>query len=335
MILVYSTIYTVSSMASKSFSSTALSIYDFLERFPNDQACQDALEQARWPHGFVCPRCEHHSARTFARNGRKMFECRGCRYQTHPGVGTIFTDTKLPLKIWFFALYLLTQSKTNVSALELTRHLGVCQRTAWRIKHKIMEAMSRQDAARQLRGFVEIDDAYLGGERNDGIRGRGASGKQPFIIAVSTDRAGRPHLAAADPVARFDKPEVERWARTRMHNNVRIFCDGLGGFHAFDDLGLSPVRMPSQPGRKAAQQPRMKWVNTVLGNIKRAIDGRYHSIRCQKYARRYLHEATWRFNRRDKMATIIFKLIDASAQCATVTERALRDIPTLSTETRR
>ena len=79
----------------------------------------------------------------------------------------------------------------------------------------------------------------------------------------------------------------------------------------------------------------MKWVNTVLGNIKRAIDGCYHSIRCQKYARRYLHEATWRFNRRDKMATIIFKLIDASVQCTTVTERALRDIPDLSTDTRR
>ena len=175
-------------MASKSFSSTALSIDDFLTRFPDDQACQDALERTRWPHGFVCPRCEHSSARTFPRSGRKVFECRRCLHQTHPGVGTIFTDTKLPLKTWFFALYLLTQSKTNVAGLELTRHLGVCQRTAWRIKHKIMEAMSRQDAARQLRGFVEIDDAYLGGERNDGIRGRRCVGE----TAIHYRRVDRP-----------------------------------------------------------------------------------------------------------------------------------------------
>lgn len=313
-------------MASRSTNQDRFTIQMFLNRFPTDQACQKALEQARWPDGFVCPRCEHHSARTFPRSGRTMFECRRCRHQTHPAVGTIFTDTKLPLRTWFFALYLLTQSKTNVAGLELTRHLGVCPRTAWRIKHKIMEAMSRQETRRQLRGFVEVDDAYLGGERNDGIRGRGASGKQPFIIAVSTDRQGRPIFAVADPVARFDKREVERWARDRIHSNVRIFCDGLGGFHAFDDLGLAPERMPSQPGRKAAQQPRMKWVNTVLGNIKRAIDGCYHSIRGQKYARRYLHEATWRFNRRDNMAAILFKLLDASAQCRTVTEKMLRDM---------
>jgi len=314
--------------------SKALTLFNFLERFPSDQACQEASERARWPDGFVCPRCTLRSARTFPRNGRKMFECRGCRHQTHPGVGTIFTDTKLPLRTWFIALYLLTQSKTNVAGLELTRHLGVCQRTAWRMKHKIMEAMSRQEAGRKLRGLVEIDDAYLGGERNEGVRGRGAPGKQAFIIAVSTDREGRPHWAVADPVARFDKTEVERWARARL-SNVRIYCDGLGGFHAFDDLGLAPQRMPSQPGRKAAQHPRMKWVNTVLGNIKRAIDGRYHSIRCQKYARRYLHEATWRFNRRDTMGDIIFNLIDASIRCQTVTERMLRDIAPLSTDTRR
>ena len=331
----HSVIYGASDMISGASSSSALTFFDFLDRFADEQSCQKALERARWPDGFVCPRCEHRSARTFPRNNRKMFECRGCRHQTHPAVGTIFTDTKLPLRTWFVALYLLTQSKTNVAGLELTRHLGVCQRTAWRIKHKIMEAMSRQEAARQLRGFVEVDDAYLGGERNEGIRGRGAPGKQPFIMAVSTDREGRPYRAVADPVTRFDKPEVKRWARSRIHSNVRIFCDGLGGFHAFDDLGLAPQRMPSQPGRKAAQQPRMKWVNTVLGNIKRAIDGRYHSIRCQKYARRYLHEATWRFNRRDKMPDMIFKLIDASTRCRTVTERMLRDISPLTTETRR
>jgi len=322
-------------MAAQSSSMSSFTIQMFLERFSSEQACQDALKQSRWPDGFVCPRCAGGSARTFPRNGRIMFECRGCRHQTHPGVGTIFTDTKLPLKTWFFALYLLTQSKTNVAALELTRHLGVCQRTAWRIKHKIMEAMSRQEAARQLRGFVEVDDAYLGGERNEGVRGRGAPGKQAFIIAVSTDWEGRPQYAVADPVIRFDKPEVARWARSRIHTNVRIFCDGLGGFRAFDDLGLTTERMPSQPGRKSAQQPRMKWVNTVLGNIKRAMDGRYHSILCQKYARRYLHEATWRFNRRDKMQDIIFKLIESSIRCKTVTERMLREITPLNTETRR
>lgn len=320
-------------MTAAASAKRCLSHREFIERFATESDCQKALEQARWPNGFVCPACGQHSARTFRRNGRTLFECRACRHQTHPGVGTIFTDTKLPLTVWFLALYLLTQSKTNVAALELTRHLGVCQRTAWRMKHKIMEAMSRHDDSCQLRGFVEIDDAYLGGERNEGIRGRGAPGKQPFIMAVSTDGEGRPYRAVADPVARFDKSEVARWAKNRLGANTQIYCDGLGGFYAFDQLGLAPQRMPSLKGRKAAQQPRMKWVNTVLSNIKRAIDGRYHSIRCQKYARRYLHEATWRFNRRADMATLLNQALVAAVCCKTVTESMLRGIPLISTET--
>ena len=313
----------------------SISLKEFLIKFSTEQACQQELERIRWPDGYACPRCENRGHRCFLRGGRKMFECSQCGHQTHPGVGTIFTDTKLPLTTWFIAIYLLTQSKTNVSALELTRHLDVCYRTAWRMKHKIMEAMTQQESSRQLQGFIEIDDAYLGGERNGGLVGRGSPGKQAFIIAVSTDQEGRPHHAVADPVARFDKAEVRLWAERRLATNVKVFCDGLGGFYAFDDLELEPERMPSAPGRKSAQHPRMKWVNTVLGNIKRAMDGRYHAIRQHKYARRYLNEATWRFNRRGTMPNIMHKLIVASVACSTLTEKVLRDTNPYVTETRR
>lgn len=313
----------------------SLSLKQFLSKFATEEACQQELERIRWRDGFACPRCEHGGHRCFSRGGRKMFECNQCGHQTHPGVGTIFTDTKLPLTTWFIAIYLLTQSKTNVSALELTRHLDVCYRTAWRMKHKIMEAMAQQESSRQLQGCIEIDDAYLGGERNGGLRGRGSPGKQAFVIAVSTDNQGHPHHAVADPVARFDKAEVGLWAKRRLGANVQVFCDGLGGFYAFDDLGIAPERMPSVPGRKSAQHPRMKWVNTVLGNIKRAMDGRYHAIRQQKYARRYLSEATWRFNRRGKMPDIMRTLIVASVACSAITESVLRDTNPYVTETRR
>ncbi|EQD55650.1 ISXo5 transposase transposase [mine drainage metagenome] len=92
-----------------------------------------------------------------------MWQCSACRHQTTLLSGTLFEATKLPLRTWFLALYLLTQSKTNVAALELMRHLGVCYRTAWRIKHKLMQAMTEREAGRQLGGLVQIDDAYLGG----------------------------------------------------------------------------------------------------------------------------------------------------------------------------
>jgi hypothetical protein len=81
-------------------------------------------------------------------------------------------------------MHLLTQSKNNVSALELKRHLGVCYKSPWLMKHKLMEVMRQREDSRQLDGRVEIDDAYLGGERSGGKRGRGSQNKVPFVAAV-------------------------------------------------------------------------------------------------------------------------------------------------------
>ena len=97
---------------------------------------------------------------------------RACRHQCSVISGTIFEATKLGLSRWFLAMHLLTQSKNNVAALELMRHLGVCYKTAWLIKHKLMEVMRVREEGRQLDGRVEIDDAYLGGERSGGKAGR-------------------------------------------------------------------------------------------------------------------------------------------------------------------
>lgn len=119
---------------------------------------------------------------------RSITKCRAYRHQTTLRAGTLFQASKLSLRLWMQAIYLLTSSKTNVAALELKRHLGVNYKTAWRLKHKVMQAMSEREAPRKLAGFVQIDDAYLGGERNGGKRGRGVIWpKRP--IASTADSA--------------------------------------------------------------------------------------------------------------------------------------------------
>lgn len=110
---------------------------------------------------------------------------------------------------------MLTHTKTNVSGLELSRHLGVHSRTAWRVKHKVMQAMTMRETARHLTGFVQIDDAYLGGERNGGKAGRGSENKRPFVIAVETDVVGHPGCAVIEPVAGFTKVALTQWAQRR------------------------------------------------------------------------------------------------------------------------
>ena len=157
-----------------------LSMAQFQARYGTEASCEQALQQARWPEGFVCPVCKGRRASCFSRRGRSMWQCSECQHQTSLRAGTVFENSKLPLTTWLLALYLLSQHKTNLSALALMRYLGVCYRTAWRLKHKLMQVMSEQEARRRLGGLVQLDDAYLGGEYRGGKPGRGSPNKRPF-----------------------------------------------------------------------------------------------------------------------------------------------------------
>ena len=165
-----------------------LSMAEFLDRYGSEDKCEAALVAARWPQGFACPACGCGRAQRVRSRGRRYWQCGACRHQCSAISGTIFESTKLALTRWFLAMHLLTQSKNNVSALELKRHLGVCYKSAWLMKHKLMEVMRQREDSRVLDGRVEIDDAYLGGERSGGKSGRGSENKVPFIAAVQTTR---------------------------------------------------------------------------------------------------------------------------------------------------
>ena len=107
-----------------------LSLAEFMQRFGSDEAFEATLIQSRWPQGFICPDCGRGVHSAFRREGRLYWQCSACRHQCSVISGTIFASSKLGLSRWFLAMHLLTQSKNNVSALELKRHLGVCYRTA-------------------------------------------------------------------------------------------------------------------------------------------------------------------------------------------------------------
>ncbi|EQD60156.1 ISXo5 transposase [mine drainage metagenome] len=256
-----------------------------------------------------------------------MWQCSACRHQTTLLSGTIFEATKLPLRTWFLALYLLTQSKTNVAALELMRHLGVCYRTAWRIKHKLMQAMTEREAGRQLGGLVQIDDAYLGGERNGGKPGRGSENKCPFVIAVELSAESHPLHAVITPVAGFTTQALTDWTRLHLRPETEVHSDGLGAFRAVIEAGHAHTVIESEGGRAATEAGGMRWVNTVLSNVKRSLDGTYHAFRFAAYAHRYLAEAAWRFNRRFDLKILVPRLLVAAARCKAWPERRLRAMP--------
>lgn len=302
-----------------------LSLPEFQERYGTEAKAYRALYRARWPKGFRCPQCGERRRSKFQRAGRVYYQCRACRHQTTLVSGTLFEHSRLPLRTWLLALYLLTSTKTNLSGLELKRHLGVNWKTAWRIKHKVMHAMAIREGRRQLERIVQIDDAYLGGERNGGKTGRGAPGKQPFVVAVETDATlEHPRYAVLEPVRAFDNVSLQDWFTRRLRPDAEVYSDGLACFARSVDTGHAHSVLVAGGGRAACQARGARWVNVVLANAKRAISGRYHAIKQAKYARRYLAEAQYRFNRRFRLAEMLPRLARAMMLCVPCPEPLLR-----------
>jgi transposase-like protein len=301
-----------------------LSLMEFQQHFGTEAQCEDALERTRWPDGFVCGGCGN-TGHCVVWHGRvKTFQCHGCRRQTTLTSGTIFQATKLPLRLWFLAMYWLTQTKNNVAALELRRILGVCYRTAWRLKHKLLQVMAEAEADRRLAVRVEIDDAYLGGELAGGRRGRGSENKAPFVAAVETTVDGHPLWMVVSRVRAFSLEEIEPWAKRHLAASTVVVSDGLACFKAVEKAGCRHDPNPVGSGRKSAQMPCFTWVNTVLGNLKTAMSGTYHAFNFEKYGERYLAEAQYRFNRRFDLKAILPVTLTAAVATGPRPERWLR-----------
>jgi ribosomal protein L37AE/L43A len=280
----------------------------FEQQYGTEEQCRAVVIASRWPDGFECPVCGGRQHSLVA--SRDLYQCTKCRRQTSPIAGTIFASTHLSLRVWFRAIYHLTQTKQGISSIELGRRLGVTQTTAWKIKHKLKQVMLERDARKRLAGRIEIDDAYLGGERRGGKRGRGAPGKTPFVAAVETTAEGKPVRLKLRRVTSFCAASIAGFAKHSLGPD----CADAGCAHQVVTTGSGP---------KAARTPAFKWVNTALGNIKAAITGTYRAIN-SKHVPRYLAEFEYRFNRRYDLAAMIPRLAWAAVRTTPMPYRLLK-----------
>lgn len=184
-----------------------MNLMKLVEMFPDEDACRDILEDLRWPDGVKCPRCESdHIRRNYT---RYVYDCGSCGYQFSVMSGTIFHDTKLPLKKWMVATYLMTESKKGISANQMKRTLAVSYKTAWYLCHRIRHAMAEVNAA-QLLGPVEVDETYVGGKVRG--KGRGYIGNKATVVGV-VQRKGEVRLQVATPCGPRNPPRYHSQAR--------------------------------------------------------------------------------------------------------------------------
>ena len=173
-----------------------------------------------------------------------------------------------------------------------------------------------------LSGFIEVDDAYIGGEK-PGKPGRGAAGKTPFVAAVQTTAQGHPEAIKLHIVDGFRSKTIEKLAKQFFVAGSTVISDGLPCFNAVIDAGCDHDRIVCGGGRASVQEPEFYWVNTVLGNLKSALRSTYHSIK-PKHAQRYLSEFQYRFNRRYDLTTIMTRLAYVSLRTPPMPEWLLR-----------
>ena len=168
-----------------------------------------------------------------------------------------------------------------------------------------------REEPRQLDGRVEIDDAYLGGERIGGKTGRGSENKVPFIAAVQTTADGKP-ICACFAQQPFTTESVALFAAKSLATSAQVVSDGLWCFGAVKIIGAEHERVVTGGGAASVKLPQFKAISTVLGNLKTALKGTYHAFDFAKYAHRYLAEAQYRFNRRFNLASILARLLRAA-----------------------
>lgn len=261
-----------------------LSLAEFQHQYGTEEQCRKALFQWRWSSGFRCPVCEGDQFCVLF-NGR--YQCNDCRRQTSLTSGTLFAGTKLSLTVWFLAIFLLTQSKNAMSALELKRQLGVSYNTAWLLKHKIRKTEKERDDERPL----------------DAPRENAVSGGGPVYRRRSSPPAS-PHpgpelLPTRD---RILGPEAS------FPGLCTVVSDGLPAFRGMARAGCAHRPQVTGGGPDSVRNPAFLWVNTMLGNVKNAIHGTYHAVR-EKHLPRYLPEFCYRFNRRFQLEDLLPRFV--------------------------
>lgn len=268
----------------------AYTIKDFNKQFPDDNACLEWLRQHRFPKMIDCPACKQ--PRLFHRvSKRKVYECDRCGYQISPTAGTILHKSPTPLRSWFYAAFLLSSTRTGISAKQLERELGVTYKTAWRIFTQIRKLMSEN--VNPLTGQVEVDESYFGG-RKSGKRGRGASGKT--VVMGMVERNGNA-IAQVVPNVRASTllPMIER--RIARENKTIVFTDELHSYDSIERLGYAHEVVQHAAKQYVSGIAHVNTVESLWSTIKRGIDGVNHSV-SPLYLQGYLDSYVYRYNHR-------------------------------------
>jgi transposase-like protein len=279
-------------------------------RFSTEEDCRQYLAALRWPDGFVCPRCGGQKGWPMARG---LWLCGQCRHQCSVKAGTIFQDSRLPLTLWFRAMWYICSQKNGVSAMGVQRVLGFgSYQTAWAWLQKLRRAMVRPGRDR-LRGRIEVDETYIGGRES--APGRGAISKSLVVIAAEEAGAGigRIRLACIPAASR---EVLGAFIAGAIEPASAIHTDGWSGYDLLASQGYAHqvTKLKGKPADAAVVLlPR---VHRVASLLQRWLLGTHQGAVSGEHLAYYLDEFTFRFNRRTSASRgkVFYRLVQQAVQ---------------------
>lgn len=284
----------------KQFQSD-MDLVQLFEKFSDDDKCRVYLEKLRWPFGVTCIRCDSSKiSRIYKRN---QFACDACSYQFSVKTGTIFHDSHLPLTKWFAAIFLLSESKKGMSALQLKRTLKVAYKTAWYLCHRIREAVANADTT-LLSGIVEVDEAYVGGKpknmhakKRENLKRVANYYDNKLMILGALQRGGALRLQHAPTPA--DREKLHSFIRSKLADEASVIAtDEHAGYKGIEDENTLHLAVNHSSGEYVNGMIHTNTLDGVWGLFKRSIVGSYHQISV-KHIDRYLNEFEFRVNNRE------------------------------------
>lgn len=273
-------------------------IKDFKKRFPNDEACLDELMLKRFGSVSNCPDCKKQTNFHKVKK-RKCYECQWCGYQISPTADTIFHKSSTPLTEWFYVMYLMTATRSGVSAKEVERQLGVTYKTAWRMCHQIRKAMNED--REKLKGQVELDETYVGGKKR-GKRGRGADGKTPVFGAV--EREGK---LEAKVVENCKSKTLMPIIKKTVEEGSDLMTDEFKSYNKLSKLGYNHKRVSHSAKEYVNGMAHTNSIEGFWSQLKRGISGTHIWV-SKKHLQNYVNEFSFRYNQRGESVPMFDRL---------------------------
>jgi transposase len=270
------------------YKANRFSVKDFNMKYPNDDVILNEIFKKKF--GNISDFNKYYKV-----NDRKCYAHSETGKQIHPLAGTIFHKSSTSLKLWYYAIFLFAASKNGVSAKELERQLGVTYKTAFRIAQQIRKLFN--DSNTNLKGTVEMDEAYMGGKEQNKHESKkaghkGTQGKTAVLGAV--ERGGEVVARVVDDTT---SSSVTPFIRGKIEIGSTLNTDEYSSYENVKYLGYDHKQVNHSAKEYVREQSHTNTIEGFWSQLKRSIDGTYHMV-SPKYLQSYVNEFAWRYNRR-------------------------------------